>query len=174
MRSEGYRDLVKCPVEMELVGGKTLRGVLDRPRSKNLSLFLNSDDSFLELHLFDGTAVQVAKSCIVTCRERAAGAKADPLGSVEKRADVENPLSILGITAAESREQVRQAYLARMRLYHSDRYGGVELPPEVRSHMESMTKRINVAYHDALSMCGPESGAQERRGSSSDRPTGPS
>jgi hypothetical protein len=43
-----------------------------------------------------------------------------------------------------------------MRLYHSDRYGGVELPPEVQSHMEAMTKRINVAYHDALAMCATD------------------
>lgn len=159
MRSEAYRDLVKCPVEVELVNGKSLRGVLERPRSKILSVFMNSDDTFLELHLFDGSAVQVAKAAILTCRERVA-AKADTLASVVKGADGENPLTVLGIKAAESREQVRQAYLARMRLYHSDRYGGIELPPEVRSYMESMTKRINVAYRDALSMCNADEQAR--------------
>ena len=159
MRSESYRDLVKCPVEVELVNGKTLRGVLERPRSKILSVFINSDDTFLELQLFDGSAVQVAKASILTCRERVA-AKADPLASSVKVADGDNPLAVLGIKAAESREQVRQAYLARMRLYHSDRYGGIELPPEVQSHMESMTKRINVAYRDALAMCRAEEQAR--------------
>lgn len=162
MRSEGYRDLVKCPVEIELVNGKTLRGIMERPRSKNLALFMNADDSFLELHLFDGSAVQVAKASILTCRERIAG-RTDSLGAVEKGTDVDNPLAVLGIKVAESREQVRRAYLDRMRLYHSDRYGGVELPPEVLSHMESMTKRINVAYHDALSMC--EAAASARNAS---------
>lgn len=154
MRSEGYRDLVKCPVEIELVNGKTLRGVLERPRSKSLGVFMNAGDTFLEVNLFDGSAVQVAKASILTCRERTA-AKTDALGAAVKGADSDNPLVVLGIKAAESREQVRRAYLARMRLYHSDRYGGVELPPEVLSHMESMTKRLNVAYHDALAMCEP-------------------
>jgi hypothetical protein len=155
MRSEGYRDLVKCSVEIELVNGKTLRGVLERPRSKPLAVFMNGDDTFIELHLFDGSAVQVAKSSLMTCRERAAQ-KSDPLGTSGDGAETDNPLVILGIQRAESREQVRRAYVARMRLYHSDRYGGVELPPEVQSHMEAMTKRINVAYHDALAMCAAD------------------
>jgi hypothetical protein len=158
MRSESYRDLVKCSIEVELVNGKTLRGVLERPRSKLLSLYMNGSDSFLELHLFDGSAVQVAKSSIITCRERVAQ-KADSLGPVSSGIEVDNPLAVLGIKRAESREQVRQAYVARMRLYHSDRYGGINLPPEVQSHMEAMTKRINVAYHEALAMCAAEAEA---------------
>jgi len=155
MRSESYRDLVKCSIEIELVNGKTLRGVLERPRSKPLALFMNGNDTFIELHLFDGSAVQVAKSSVMTCRERVAQ-KSDSLGTPGGGAEADNPLAILGIKRAESREQVRRAYLARMRLYHSDRYGGVELPPEVQSHMEAMTKRINVAYHDALAMCATD------------------
>ncbi|MGE0766232.1 MAG: hypothetical protein AB7L90_07180 [Hyphomicrobiaceae bacterium] len=155
MRSEGYRDLVKCSLEIELAGGKVLRGVLERPRSKSLAVYMNADDTFLELHLYDGSAVQVAKAGIVTCRERTSG-NTDTLGATVKAGDLDNPLTVLGIAVAESREQVRRAYLARMRLYHSDRYGGVELPPEVQSHMETMTKRLNVAYHDALAMCGSE------------------
>jgi hypothetical protein len=161
LRSEGYRDLVKCPIEIELVSGKALRGVVEKPRSKSLAVFMNSGDTFIEMQLFDGSAVHVAKASVMTCRERTTP-KADTLGTVEKSADLDNPLALLGIKAAESREQVRRAYLARMRLYHSDRYGGVELPPEVLSHMESMTKRINVAYHDALSMCEPVGAGQEQ------------
>ncbi|MGD9806736.1 MAG: hypothetical protein AB7E81_15715 [Hyphomicrobiaceae bacterium] len=154
MRSEGYRDLVKCSVEIELANGKLLSGVLEKPRSKSFTAFMNADDSFLELNLFDGSVVQVAKASILVCRERTR-VKADPLNAEIRGTDADNPLTVLGIKVAENREQVRQAYLNRMRLYHSDRYGGVDLPPEVRSHMESMTKRINIAYHDALSMFEP-------------------
>lgn len=161
MRSEGYRDLVKCSVDIELVNGKSIRGMLERPRSKPLPVFINGDDAFIEVNLPDGTAVQLAKTAIVTCRERTA-IKADPLGSASKVPDSENPLVVLGIKAAESREQVRHAYLTRMRIYHSDRYGGVDLPPEVRSHMENMAKRINLAYHDALAMCPAEGRANEQ------------
>jgi len=161
MRSDTYRDLVKCSVEIELVNGKTLLGMIERPRAKSLGVHINADEIFLEIHLFDGSIVQVAKPSIAVCRERT-GAKGDSLASAMKGADAENPLVVLGLKEAESREQVRQAYLARMRLYHSDRYGGVDLPPEVLSHMENMTKRINVAYHDALAMCELAEAPQKR------------
>lgn len=153
MRSEGYRDLVKCSVEIELGNGRALLGVIEKPRSKSLTDYMNSLEPFIEVRLFDSSVVQVAKASMLYCRQRD-GAKADPLASVLKASETDNPLVILGLKSADSREQVRQAYLARMRLYHSDRYGGIELPAEVAEHMATMTKRINVAYRDALAMCG--------------------
>lgn len=152
MRSEGYRDLVKCSVKIELNNGRLLMGILEKPRSKTLTEYVNNGEAFLELTLVDGAQVQVAKSSISICEQTAVG-KIDPLKSASKLVDVENPLVVLGLQTIESKEQVRQAYLGRMRIYHSDRYGGVDLPPEVVDHMELMTKRINVAYRDALALC---------------------
>jgi hypothetical protein len=156
MRSEGYRDLVKCSVEIELSSGKMLLGVVEKPRAKSFADFMNGAGAFLEVHLYDSSVVQVSKASILVCRQRTEP-RADSLNSAMNGADVANPLVILGIKAAESRDQVRRAYLSRMRLYHSDRYGGIELPPEVLDHLENMAKRINVAYRDALAMC--EAGA---------------
>jgi hypothetical protein len=33
-----------------------------------------------------------------------------------------------------------------MRSYHPDRFAGVELPKEVSSYLESMARRINIAF----------------------------
>ncbi|MBS0242480.1 MAG: J domain-containing protein [Proteobacteria bacterium] len=152
MRAEGYRDLVKVSVEIELNTSKVLLGIMEKPRSKSLIDYMNGSEPFIELHHFEGSVLQVAKASILYCRQRD-NEKADPLGSMLKSADVDNPLTVLGIKAAESKEQVRQAYLARMRMYHSDRYGGIDLPSEVVQHMATMTKRISVAYRDALALC---------------------
>lgn len=151
MRSDVYRDLVKCPVAIELGSGKLLLGVIERPRSKKLLEFLNNGELFVELQLFEGPLVQVAKAAIFTCEQRAV-TKSDQLSAVIKATDVDNPLVVLGLEAIESKEQIRQAYLDRMRLYHSDRYGGIDLPGEVVEYMASMSKRINAAYRDALTL----------------------
>lgn len=152
MRSETYRDLVKCPVEIELSNGKMLLGVIEKPRSKSVLDFLNDGQSFMELHLFEGAVVQVAKRAVLTIEARVQS-KTDHLSAAARAADIENPLMILGLEAASSKEQVRQAYLSRIRLYHSDRYGGIELPREVLEHITIMTKRLNAAYRDALALC---------------------
>lgn len=152
MRSEGYRDLVKCSVSIELNNGRLLMGIVEKPRSKTLAEYFNNGDAFIDVTLVDGTLVQVAKSAIATC-EQVVTAKPDPLKSASAMPDADNPLTVLGLQSLESKEQVRQAYLARMRLYHSDRFGGVELPREVIDHMEQMTKRINAAYRSALALC---------------------
>lgn len=156
MRSEGYRDLVKCPVAIELADGKLLLGVIQRPRSKNLLEYLNTSDPFIELHLFEGPVVQVAKVAMLTCEQRNGG-KADHLDAAKRAAEGDNPLAVLGLEGVESKEQIREAYLKRMRLYHSDRYGGIDLPHEVSEYMAHMSKRINAAYRDALTLL-------ERRG----------
>lgn len=152
MRSEGYRDLVKCSVSIELCNGRLLMGIVEKPRSKSLTDYFNNGEPFFDVALVDGSHVQVAKSAIATC-ELMTTAKSDPLKSASTANDADNPLTILGLQSLESKEQVRQAYLARVRLYHSDRYGGIELPAEVIEHMEQMTKRINAAYRSALALC---------------------
>ncbi len=159
MRSDVYRDLVKCSVAIELGSGELLLGVIEKPRSKKLLEFLNNGELFVELQLFEGPLVQVAKAAILTCEQRT-GSKADHLSAGITATDVDNPLVVLGLEAVESKEQIRQAYLDRMRLYHSDRYGGIELPREVAEYMVSMSKRINGAYRDALTLV--EQGAKAR------------
>mgnify|MGYP001426056337 CR=1 FL=1 len=151
MGSEVYRDLVKCSVKIELGNGRLLFGIVERPRSKTLVEYMNNGEPFFDLQLHEGPVIQVSKAAVITIEQRAAN-RPQHLGNAVNAADIENPLTILGLEVAESKEQIRQAYLERMRLYHSDRYGGVELPREVVEHMASMTKRLNAAYRDALAM----------------------
>jgi len=84
------------------------------------------------------------------------------LSVAARDANVDNPLTILGLKTAETREQVREAYLSRIRLYHSDRYGGIDLPREVQEHISEMAKRINAAYRDALELCERRAPADAR------------
>ena len=72
MRSEGYRDLVSCSVNIELSNGKLMTGIVEKPRTKSLSDFFNNADHFLQFATSGGSTVLVAKSAIATCEHMTA------------------------------------------------------------------------------------------------------
>ena len=43
-------------------------------------------------------------------------------------------------------EAVRESYLRLVKAYHADRYASVDLPPEVRTYLQQMSRRVNAAY----------------------------
>jgi hypothetical protein len=165
---DGYRDVVMCGVTITLTSGTLLSGVIQRPRSKKLGEYLNDDTKFIEIELYDGAIVQVAKTTIEQCALREVP-KADQLANTIHRSDVYHPMGTLGLESLPSKEAIQQAYRARISQYHQDKYAGVNLPAEVMAYLQDMTVRINTAYTDALAMLD----AQQRQAAAEKRKRAP-
>ena len=58
--------------------------------------------------------------------------------------------AILGLSPAATADEIKEAYRAKVRLSHPDRVHG--LAPAFRMLAESETKRLNVAYEEALAV----------------------
>ncbi|MEZ5855680.1 MAG: J domain-containing protein [Hyphomicrobiaceae bacterium] len=148
-KGDGFRDVEPCLVDITLTNNANYSGTIQRPRSKTLHEYLNSEIRFVEVELFTGAVMQVNKAAIASCEQRDLP-RADQLALSIRRADVYQPYGTLGVDMNASKEQVREAYRTRMRLYHGDRYANIELPHEVVSYLDDMAKRVNAAYRDAM------------------------
>lgn len=65
------------------------------------------------------------------------GGHRSPLDELERR----DPYEVLGVTRATPREEIRRAYLEKVRIYHPDR-----VDPFLRRHAQEMLKRLNGAW----------------------------
>ena len=69
-----------------------------------------------------------------------------------------DPYRILGIETTATFDAIRDAYHRLSKLYHPDRYAGIELPPEVAAYLDGKAKSINAAFR-ALKSAGQKSAA---------------
>jgi curved DNA-binding protein CbpA len=53
---------------------------------------------------------------------------------------------VLKIARTATDSEIREAYLARAKSYHADRFANIDLPLEVQEYTNSMSRRINEAY----------------------------
>jgi hypothetical protein len=130
-----------------LMDGRRLRGNLLVARDKTLTDTFNMPMPFVEFEDFDQGPIVVAKSSIASLRVHKMPA-ADQLDKKITALDKSDPYRILGLGKSATREEVRSAYLALARLYHPDRFASTELPSEVAEYIDSMARRINIAYAD--------------------------
>ena len=133
------------PVELTLDSGSPVRGKLIIPASRTLTDILNGVNAFVEFEPYGGERIFISKSAIRAVKAVAVPA-APSLGPRNKEIDQFDPFTILGLAAGVPFDQVRAAYHRLAKLYHPDRYEGVELPREVRDYVSAMARRINVAY----------------------------
>ena len=113
---------------------------------KGVHKLLEADEAFIYLDVFDGDGRFIAKADI-------RGLKV--LTSIKSQTvtlpipDARNfePYRILGLEKSASFDDIRDAYHRLSKLYHPDRYAGVELPREVKAYLEAMAKNVNAAFH---------------------------
>jgi DnaJ-domain-containing protein 1 len=144
-RDKEYQDLVQVAVLVTLTDRSTVTGILNRPRSKTLTEYMNQDAAFLEIERRDGSKVNVAKHAIRSIETHDAP-RANHLSAELDKFEKFEPHEVLGVAKGAARESVREAYLRLQRLYHPDRYTGTELPPEVADYIGAVARRINIAY----------------------------
>lgn len=130
-----------------LMDGRRLRGNMLVARDKSLTDMFNMPMPFFEFEDFEQGPIVIAKSSIASLRVHKMPT-ADQLDKKITSLDKSDPHRVLGVGKSATREDIRNAYLALARLYHPDRFASTELPPEVADYIDSMARRINIAYAD--------------------------
>jgi hypothetical protein len=133
-------------IDVELADGTSISGRSPLAASKGPHQLLSGDDAFLFIECFDGESTFISKADIKALTI-VNGAPARRL-AVETGADAADldPYRVLGLKRGASWAEVRDAYHRLAKLYHPDRFAGVELPTEVATYIEGMAKQINVAF----------------------------
>ena len=132
-------------VEIVMQDGDVIKGQLFSPTTVSLLDLMNADRAFLELETYDGERSVIAKSAVRQVKPVEVPAARELEQSV-KQMDRFDPFSILGVTREASAETVREAYRDMVKLYHPDRYSGLELPREILNYMASASQRVNAAF----------------------------
>lgn len=104
---------------------------------------MNGTAAFLEFEPYGQERVFIAKSAI--SRVDLVATQKPDLPQV-RSADNFDPARSLGVPPNANGEAARAAWHRVSKLYHPDKYAGVELPPEVQSYLQAMARRINAAY----------------------------
>lgn len=134
---------VMVPVEVTLSGEAPLAGKVAVPGNKSLAEHLNSAAPFIELEPIGSEPVWIAKSAL---RQVKIVSVAEAPSLPKVAADTFDPYAELKVTRTASFDEVRAAYLKATKVYHPDRFTGVELPPEVAAYVETAQRRLNAAY----------------------------
>jgi DnaJ domain len=140
----GSVEKTKTPVRITLTSGETLLAQVSIPGSGKLLDTLNRAEPFFEVDLSDASSRILAKQAILSMTAIAAP-KGDELQRAQKGWSFD-PHSVLGINAAATTEEIRAAYMSKVKAYHPDRFVSLGLPAEVEAYAASMLQRINTAY----------------------------
>lgn len=139
------RTALSIAVELSFQDGTTLAGKAALPPTRGIHQLLDGNEPFLFIEVFGGECQFVPKSSI-------RGVKLIPqvrtatLNLVPPDATHFDPFQILGVAKTATAAEIRAAYLAKAKLYHPDRFSGVEMPEEVRLYMESMVRHVYAAF----------------------------
>ncbi|MEL6372460.1 MAG: J domain-containing protein [Pseudomonadota bacterium] len=131
--------------QLTLDDGRTVAGKIVIPISRSVFDLLNQQGGFLEFEPFGGEREFIAKHTLRSLKLMEVP-RTESLNAKLRSLDQFEPHTVLGVASDAPWDDVRQAFLSLSKLYHPDRYAGVELPPEIQGYLASMARRINAAY----------------------------
>lgn len=132
-------------VRLTLTDGSRLDGTIAVPATSRLDAYLNNGEPFLAFVSHDGDRQFLAKAQIRSLTPLAVP-RADQLSRRMAAGDAFDPYEALGVDRGAGPEAVRQAYIMMARLYHPDRFAGIDLPREIAAYVKIMQQRTNLAY----------------------------
>lgn len=138
------RDRLRLPITMNLADGHEVMGDLIVNIGGTMERTLNNETKFVLFGDLDGSERMIAKSNILAMAARKA-TKAVNLPN-QNGSDDNSPYAVLGIDKSANDDQIRDAFVARAKAYHPDRFNNVDLPREVAEYTQTMSRRINEAY----------------------------
>lgn len=167
MRGHDYvPDKEAMAVEIQLINGDLRKGKLWVPAGKSLADVLNGTQAFIEFTPFDETWPRhVAKAQIAFAR-LVEIPKFVPLHERRGVAGGDDPHEILAVAVGAPWCSVRESYLRLAKIYHPDKFSGVELPKEVVEYIGAKARRINAAYallEDSFKLTAREPAAEPTR-----------
>jgi len=148
-RSSNSTEMTEAPVRIALVDGSELNGHIGMPATTRLDAFINNADRFLAFTDHDGMMQFIAKDQIAAIRPITVP-RASQLSRRLAEGVTFDPYDVLEVERGSGLDAIRQAYVMKARLYHPDRFAGIDLPREMASYLKAMQQRINLAY-EALS-----------------------
>jgi hypothetical protein len=132
-------------VEVTLDDGDKVSGRVFFPSTKTLGEELNTANGFIDFEAHDGVRFFLRKGSVQTVRPRGVP-RADHLSRGQANGELFNPWTVLGLTEAASKDEIREAYHRLVKQYHPDRFANMELPAEVKDYLNAMARRVNAAY----------------------------
>lgn len=150
-------------VEIVLADGTTLSGRAVLPPGRGVHKLLDGEEAFVYVEAFEGGGTFVPKSEIRNVKVITPGRG---MSSALFIPDARNfdPHRTLGLEKGASFEQIREAYHRLSKLYHPDRYAAIELPREVKSYLEAMSKNVNAAFQALRYVGQKQAPVYSRRG----------
>jgi DnaJ-domain-containing protein 1 len=140
--AQAHRSMAK----LTLTDGKSLIASVKLPLSGKLTDAFNGAETFIDIITGDGTQQVINKSVIARVETM------DPpkagLNQQRRSADKSsfNPYAVLGVEKTATPEEIRAAFVTLVKIYHPDRFAGLDLPQEMRDYAAAMQARINMAY----------------------------
>lgn len=136
---------MSVPAELTLEGDEILKGRFLVTASRSIFDVLNGDVHFLEFETYEGERSLIARRSIKAVR-LISPAGVNQLKGRLRENETFDPYQVLGVTAGAPFEEIRTAYHKLSKIYHPDRFHGLDLPQEVRDYLSAMARRINTAY----------------------------
>ncbi len=131
-------------VELAMDDGRVLKGKFFLPSTRQIYDELNSQGGFLDFQPYDGDREMISKASLRSVRltdiPKGKGLAARTIQ------DDFDPYAILNISRGANFEEVRNAYHELSKLYHPDRYANTNLPGEISSYIDTMSRRVNAAF----------------------------
>jgi hypothetical protein len=141
------KEAVRTLVQIGFADGHTEIVSVRMGLTSKLNDTLNAPDIFLDVVNAAGKQYFLAKSAIVSV-ELVEVPKATHLNMQRRATDRDrfDPFQVLGVGQQAGAEEIRQAYHAMVKTYHPDRFGGIDMPKEMRDYAAAMLVRINLAF----------------------------
>ena len=130
------RDCAKIRVAVRYGADEALDGYVFAREGQRLVDVLNDERTFLPFETLAGEFRAVAKSSIVDLRE---------FRDV-KVTRMDDPFAVLGVAKTDSIEEIKRAYLQRLKMAHPDRLAALRLDPAIVDAAKTICQQLNNAY----------------------------
>jgi DnaJ domain len=144
-RSSNSTEMSEAPVRIVLADGRELNGLIAMPATTRLDAFINNAAAFLAFTDHEGVMQFIAKSQIAAIRPVVVP-RTSQLSRRLAEGTTFDPYDVLEVERGSGAGAIRQAYVMKARLYHPDRFAGIDLPREMAAYLKGMQQRINLAY----------------------------
>lgn len=141
----GESDRTSYQVEVQLDDGGTLIGKIHVAVTRSLADELNNTGRFLDFELAGGERTYLAKHRVHQVRQLTVP-RTDQLKRSIDQLEALDAAALLKVAPGSDREVLRDAYHRMIKIYHPDRFAGVELPQEVRDYLAAVARRLNIAH----------------------------
>lgn len=149
-------------VEIAMADGSSVAGRAVLAPGKGVHKLFDGEEGFIYLDVFDGEGQFIPKSEIRGLKVLTS-MKSQTVALPIPDARNFDPYRVLGLEKGASFNDIRDSYHRLSKLYHPDNYAAVELPREVKSYIDGMSKNVNAAFH-ALKYVGQKSAPIYTRG----------